>query len=547
MRRLLPFIAAAVVLVALPHAAAAGQYRVHACTAAGKAWDNRSWGLAAAPAPAGIGVDAACPGADYMRLAVAANKTTPNNTVASLQFTAAPGTRIADFGLTRRLVFNNPAVDGHHRYYALYVLGATVFAGAGDHSASGTVKPWYGNPSDTKLGAVTKASFPALSGYKGDATTLSLRIGCFNRGTPCATGGGSISHELHSASVVIDDPVAPALTVEASGLFSGGQRSGADPITLDATDNSGIRRVELVDVTGGAPGVVVGAEEYDFDRTGAVTTDKQGTCSWRLAVPCPQLTAERFAASSLDAGRRRLIVRAYDAGGLAVDRGPFEVDVVTPSDRGAPNGANATDTATLTATRSARARVVDYGTRVRITGRLTNANGAPIGGARIDVLRRDLGRTATIADGAVLTSPDGTFTALVRVTASRQYQLAWRSRERDVRFAATGYGTVRARASASLTAPARARLGRTIRLTGTLRGVRAAGIPLVAVGRPASGGRYSTIRLGRTRAGGRFTLTYRFTRPSSRGRTFLLRVRILPRRGFPYEAGATRAVRVRVR
>jgi hypothetical protein len=83
-------------------------------------------------------------------------------------------------------------------------------------------------------------------------------------------------------------------------------------------------------------------------------------------------------------------------------------------------------------------------------------------------------------------------------------------------------------------------------MRGRLHGSAASGIPLVAQGR-APGGRFKTFRLGRTRAGGRFAIAYRFRSPASRGRTFTLRVRILPRRGFPYEAGATRSVRVTVR
>ena len=44
-------------------------------------------------------------------------------------------------------------------------------------------------------------------------------------------------------------------------------------------------------------------------------------------------------------GRRNLIVRFVDAGGNVVDRGPFPVDVTTPSDRGAANGSGAKEPA----------------------------------------------------------------------------------------------------------------------------------------------------------------------------------------------------------
>ena len=41
----------------------------------------------------------------------------------------------------------------------------------------------------------------------------------------------------------------PAASIEASGLLAGGARSGSDAVTLDATDNGGIRRVEILDLT----------------------------------------------------------------------------------------------------------------------------------------------------------------------------------------------------------------------------------------------------------------------------------------------------------
>jgi hypothetical protein len=41
-------------------------------------------------------------------------------------------------------------------------------------------------------------------------------------------------------------------------------------------------------------------------------------------------------------------VRVTDTGGNVVDRGPYPVFAVTPSDRGAANGSNATDSGKLT-------------------------------------------------------------------------------------------------------------------------------------------------------------------------------------------------------
>ena len=92
---------------------------------------------------------------------------------------------------------------------------------------------------------------------------------------------------LYGIDVTIDDPEPPVPTVSAEGLLAGGPRNGSDPVVLGATDNAGIRRVELHDVTvPGAP-QLVGAEDYT-----AAQTDAGATCSARLAKTCPDLARE---------------------------------------------------------------------------------------------------------------------------------------------------------------------------------------------------------------------------------------------------------------
>ena len=58
-----------------------------------------------------------------------------------------------------------------------------------------------------------------------------------------------------------------SLSVEASGLMAGGQRDGSDPVTVSATDNSGIEKVEILDVTDPAAPRVVGSENYNVGAT----------------------------------------------------------------------------------------------------------------------------------------------------------------------------------------------------------------------------------------------------------------------------------------
>ena len=103
-----------------------------------------------------------------------------NNTSSALTFTSPAGTTIADFALTRQIGYTNPVAANTHKYFLFYALGPTVFAGAGNYydptrNALNAQKQWYGYPDNNVAvakSAVTRASFPALAGYKGDATTL---------------------------------------------------------------------------------------------------------------------------------------------------------------------------------------------------------------------------------------------------------------------------------------------------------------------------------------------------------------------------------------
>ncbi|HET8952504.1 MAG TPA: hypothetical protein VFN44_18415, partial [Solirubrobacteraceae bacterium] len=329
-----------------------------------------------------------------------------------------------------------------------------------------------------------------------------------------------------------------SLSVEASGLLAGGQRDGSDPVTLSATDNAGIEKVEIFDVTNLAAPSLVGAENYDVGFTyeaGEQRTDKGATCSFRLAKPCPNLAGETVRPTSLQVGNRNLLVRVTDAGGNSADRGPFPVNVITPSDRGAANGSGAGEPARVLlrfANTKRKRQTVRYYRKISVRGRLINASGNPISGAEVRLLTRDLRRGASAIDRKGLrTGSDGSVRVTVRAKASRQLQFAWRAR---------ASGTLKAR-------PRAVRVGRTVRLSGRLKGVRHGGVPIVLQGKPRGGGPFQTFADTSSSARGRFRARYTFRSAGSRGRTFVFRARIRRAPGFPYETGVTRTVRVRVR
>src|SRR5829696_8922289 len=524
--------------------ARAGLYTVYACNAAGRDWDNRSWALTAPVG--GIVADQDCAGDNNIGLNANPGGRTADGEQASLQFLTPAGTTIADFRLTKRIIFRNPTQDGTHRYDVITALGGTAIEGAGNYPEGTRDKlnaqgRWYGYPegnADTGIVTVSRASFPALVAYKGGARSLTVRIGCTRRGTPCSsTGAAHIANNIRGAEVVVNDPAAPAdLTVDASGLLRGGQVAGSDPVRVKVTDPSGIRRAEIIDVTG-AP-AVVGAEDYHAD--GGVQTDRGASCNYRFASPCPQLSyGETLRPTSLPAGRRKLMVRATDTGGNIVDRGPYEAEVVTPSNRGELNGGNATETATITArfTRGNRGtrRTIGYLSKADVAGQLLNSAGQPITNARVAVLTRDIDDDDAKLRSYVTTDGEGRFAYRATAYASRLYQFAWTSHVNDVRFAANGYVTLLARATASIRPrPHSVRVGQRVTLTGRLAGKRPRrGVDIVAQGRPGKRGRFRVFD--------------RFRDPSSRGRTFQFRIKIERDSGFAYWGGYSRVARVKVR
>ena len=502
-------------------------------------------------------VDNACPAKNTLiGMRIDPGKPLAAGAVGGLSFTSPAGTAITDFMLERQLDYNSPAVDGKAKPFALYQLGSIVFAGAGYYNPTirsrlNAQKSWYGFPSSeahVARGRVSRANFPALAAYKNDARTLLLRVGCYG-GKPCQVGaGGRVLHVAYGARITVDDFTAPSsMTVEAAGLLSGGFRDGSDPVTVSAADNAGVSRFQILDVTDPASPRVVGEEDYARGSK----TDKGATCSARLAKPCPDHSRETVRAGSLEVGRRTLLVRAVDVGGNYLDRGPYTVDVATPSDRGAANGSNASEPGRVIVRfsgTSKKRRTVRYGKKMGVRGRLLNADGGPIGGATLRLVTRDLRQGARPFDRkAIKTRSDGWFRFTVRARASRQLQVAWRARANDSRFAANGYLTLRARAAGSLHARRSIAVGQRLTLRGRLKGVRRGGVPVVLQGKPRGARRWQTFADTTSSRRGTFRAGYRFQTAGARGRTYLFRARIRRAPGFPYETGATRTIRVRVR
>ncbi len=198
---------------------------------------------------------------------------------------------------------------------------------------------------------------------------------------------------------------------------------------------------------------------------------------------------------------------------------------------------------------NANRRTLGYGERAGVRGRLTNSGGTPITGAKVLLLSRDLRQGASLIPRTTFTTDsDGRFSTTVTASASRLLQFAWLSHDNDIRFAANGYLTLQARAASTLSASTRRpRVGRSLTISGRLKGVSRGGVPVVVQGRAAGSKRYETFADTTTSPSGRFKVRYRFRSSASRGHSFVFRARIRPAAKFPYETGYSSTVTVRVR
>lgn len=526
-----------------PATAHAGTYRVVACANGGVQWGNASW---AAPQVGGFVVDGNCaPAGSLIGLRIDGGKAIANGASAALTFTSPPGTAISDFSLDRHLQFDsNPPLENTRPLYALYRLGTTVFAGAGDYDTPtrnrlSAYNAWYGYPANDATYArrtTTLRQMGALAGYRNNARTLQIEVGCFRRATNCsAPANGRVYHVMYGISVTVLDNQKPAPTVAAEGLLASGPRPGSDPVVVSAADNAGIRRVELIDVTA-TPRVV-----------GALAP----ACNPRLAKPCPDLARATVTPTSLEAGDRRILVRTIDGAGNAVDRGPYSVDVATPSDRGAINGVGVVEPVQLSARfpkTGGTKRTVRYGRLVRVTGQLVGAQGAPIAGAELGLYTRNRRPGApTVLRKTTTTAADGTYAFSTRGRASRTLTVGWKSRRNDPSPAATAALTLRTRAAASLrVSTKRPLVGSRLVLRGRLR-EPARGVTVILQGRRPGSRRFTTFADTTTGRRGRYAVGYRFQSAASRGQRFTFRAKLKPSRRYPFETGYSRRVNVRVR
>ena len=189
-------------------------------------------------------------------------------------------------------------------------------------------------------------------------------------------------------------------------------------MTFSATDNVGIRRAEIVDVTDAANPSVVASEDYN-----STATAQNARCDFTKPRPCPDLKNETLAPSPAIAGKRTLLLRVTDAAGnQTVSRRSRSPRAGRSTARAAATGrasspaspATPSAAAARRASRSAscaRPRPSAGVTAPRCAGSCATPPASRSAGAELRLLVRELRLGSHYVDrGAVTTGADGRFT-----------------------------------------------------------------------------------------------------------------------------------------
>src|SRR5436190_3800776 len=379
----------------------------------------------------------------------------------------------------------------------------------------------------------------------------------------CSTANGPTNcrfDDLHRVVVLswitftLAESADPSARATGGSLLGPGGRRGTESLAFTAEDeDSGVKAVTVK-----LGGTAVG--NFDFSASCAYT-------DWN-ACPTSQSRTLDVETTGMADGSYPLRFDVVDAAGNAVTvdsgrtvtiahagAGPSAVvgEGAGAADRGRHNGSGDAATAILTAelVNRRQAMVVPYRrSAVTISGRLTQQDGTPIAGARLDVGSQTVLPGLPGPDaGQVVTDDDGRWSMTTAQGPSRQVTVGWRAFDRDRSYTETTDLSLLVRAGASMAVrPRRVRNGRRVRLSGKLLGrpFPAGGALVTLQGKPRRGGKWRTFGVTRTRPDGRFRYRYRFTRVAGSSRTFLFRTRINRQDGYPYEAGVDGKAHVKV-
>ena len=288
----------------LPASAQAGSYDVYSCKFGSSFYGNNAWAASTTPVagdPTFTAPDTTCanPGDPLIascvrrprarRVAYAAGVSSALRLSVPRRHSRSPTSRVT----LRHWFTRGGATSDPTSCTFVATFGPCRLAGSLGTRARGRPglrstprQHWYGaaRPIDSGFVTLSKADSPQAqnAGHRHDD----------GRSTPAACTGARARVDL-SSIVTSSSSSAREVTIEDTGrpIMSGGPGRpgparprgalGAEPVTFSATDNCGIRRAEIVDVTDAANPAVVASEDY----SSGPNTDAGTRCDYTRPRP----------------------------------------------------------------------------------------------------------------------------------------------------------------------------------------------------------------------------------------------------------------------
>lgn len=461
-------------------------------------------------------------------------------------WTAPPDTLIVAYTMWRTA---RPGAGTGYYFTPIERRGGTqTFVGKG---CRGDSCPGLGDPSDplSEANRISAAPVPPIN-----AVGLYVSCGYYTASEPdCPASTPAMDVTMTRADITLSDDHKPIFASDPVGglLSTTTVLSGQQSTSFQVEDRGG----GVADVAVEIDGAIVSHRTLG---------DNARTCAtpYVAAVPCPlhvggSLTVDT---GNVRDGDHRLRLLARDAAGNVTAWGPIAIRTHNaPPDTSCVPDPAVTDAGSLRLVaqaaakrkrarrRAGRSRLkITYERRTLLAGRLRGADRVPLGGQPVCLVTRRRGEPVgpwrPLA--RLTTASDGGFTAVLPTGPSRDVRAVYRVGEGAV----VGAATIDVVPEVVVKARRRSlRNGEVLVLKGRLAGgpFPRRGVLLnvqAVVGRRWKG----FADPFHTNAKGRFTFRYRFTRTSGVQR-YRLRVHVAAQNGYPYAAGRSKQIKVRVR
>lgn len=358
-----------------------------------------------------------------------------------------------------------------------------------------------------------------------------------NEGSRCVGPAAGAHAFVKQLRLQLTDVVPPTLALGGT-LLAGGTLRGSQTLAVSAADQgAGLEAVQIA---------VNGKPAGGDNLLGACNPLPFGFTA--RTVPCPGALAKTYVLNTEAApfveGANTVAVCAYDysqSGPPNAACSPLTTVAVDNSCTNSPVGGGAALLASFRSGRESVTRRRRHGSRV--VGKLTDANGDPVGNATICVKTHTLGIGGPTGITSVQTNPAGHYSYRVPAGPNRQITIGYRhdsfQLERVLRCYARAIPRLRAH-------PRHLRNGHWVHFTGRLPGPHRRRRVVIMQAAVVGSKRWITFRRATTDGRGYFNASYHFD-ATTRTTAYRFRALVPRQAGYPWLQGHSTPVRVLVR